>query len=46
MPADPSYPPQHRRSRFRERHPTLILSVLELIAGAGLIYLIAHRFLH
>ena len=43
---DPSYSPQHRRRRFRERHPTLILGVLKLIAAAGLIYLIAHRLMH
>ena len=40
------YPPPRRRLPWRERHPTLLLTVLALIAAAGLIYLIAHRFLH
>jgi hypothetical protein len=35
-----------RRPRFRERHPTLLRGILQLIAIAALIYLIAHRFLH
>jgi len=41
---DPVSPP--RRSHFRERHPTLVFSILKLAAVAGLIYLVAHRFLH
>jgi hypothetical protein len=40
------YPPPRRRLSWRERHPTLLLTVLALIAAAGLIFLIAHRFLH
>jgi hypothetical protein len=44
MSVDPAHRP--RRSRFRERHPTLLLGILQLIATAALIYLIAHRFLH
>jgi hypothetical protein len=48
MSVDPPYGP-HRRPRhatFRERHPTLVLFALEVLAAAGLIYLMAHRFLH
>jgi hypothetical protein len=44
MPAQPAKRP--RRIRFRERHPTLIRGVLELIAGAGLAYLMVEHFLH
>jgi hypothetical protein len=44
MSGDPVFPP--RPTRFRERHPTLLLVVLEWIAAAGLIYLIVHRFVH
>ncbi len=48
MSADPRHGPHRRRRRatFRERHPTLILFALQVIAGAGLLYLLAHRFLH
>jgi hypothetical protein len=48
MSVDPPYGPRRRRRRatFRERHPTLLLFALQVIAAVGLIYLIAHRFLH
>jgi hypothetical protein len=48
MSFDPADGP-HRRPRHstvRERHPTLVLFALKVIAAAGLIYLVAHRFLH
>ena len=48
MSVDPPSGPHGRRRRatFRERHPTLLLFALQVIAAAGLIYLMAHRFLH
>lgn len=44
MSGDPVFRP--RPARFRERRPTLLLTVLEWIAAVGLTYLVVHRFLH